>query len=51
MHSFCVSFDGEGEDGQSFLRVDFGIDCASPAYAVMQTYAIIMLFIYPIGGV
>lgn len=28
----CSSFNGEGEDGQSFLRVDFSIDCNSLFY-------------------
>jgi hypothetical protein len=28
----CSSFNGEGEDGQSFLRVDFSIDCNSFFY-------------------
>ena len=46
----CVSFSGEGEDGESFLRVDFSIDCNSTMYkGFMQPYAVAMLFIYPIG--
>ena len=28
----CVGFNGEGEDGERFLRVDFSIDCDSPLY-------------------
>ena len=47
---FCVGFDGEGEDGQQFLRADFSINCASTEYVVLRAYAIVMLFIYPVGG-
>ena len=47
---FCQYFNAEGEDGQGFLRVDFGIDCASPLYVgFMFPYAIVMLFVYPVG--
>ena len=47
---FCQYFSGEGEDGQGFLRVDFEISCDSPLYVgFIFPYAIIMLFVYPIG--
>ena len=37
----CVSFDGAGEDGQTFLRMDFSIDCNSPMYlGLMFPYAL-----------
>ena len=46
----CVSFNGEGEDGQSFLRVDFSIDCQSAVYrGFIFPYAMAMCFVYPVG--
>ena len=46
----CNTFSGEGEDGQSFLRVDFSIDCTSPMYVgFMRPYALAMVFVYPLG--
>jgi hypothetical protein len=41
----CESFD----DGTSFLKADYSIDCNDPAHAVMVTYATLMFLVYPIG--
>ena len=47
----CNTFSGEGEDEQSFLRVDFSIDCKSPMYvSSMRPYALAMVFVYPLGS-
>ena len=48
----CVGFNGEGESGQTFLRVDFSIDCASPLYqGFVLPYALVavMLATVPLG--
>jgi len=46
----CVGFDGEGENGERFLRVDFSIDCKSTLYlGFIFPYALAMVLIYPIG--
>lgn len=46
----CVGFSGEGEVPQSFLRVDFSIDCKSTLYTnFIFPYAIVMVVVYPIG--
>ena len=40
----CVGFNGEGEDGERFLRVDFSIDCDSPLYVgFIFPYALAMV--------
>lgn len=41
----CENFD----DGTSFLKADYSIDCNDPAHAVMLTYATLMFIVYPIG--
>lgn len=41
----CESFD----DGTRYLKADYSIDCTSPSYLIMQLYAIVMIFVYPIG--
>jgi len=47
---FCTEFDGEGEDNSRVLAADYSIDCDSMMYAgFLWPYAVIMLFIYPIG--
>lgn len=43
------SFAALGEDGAILLRVDLAIDTTSVAYAGFYPYALIMLFVFPIG--
>ena len=46
----CNTFNSEGEDGQSFLRVDFSIDCNGALYkGFILPYAWVMILIFPIG--
>ena len=33
----------------SFLRADFSVDCNSPRHQLMQLYATVMIFVYPLG--
>ena len=41
----CMDLD----NGTSWLDADLSIDCASPEHLTMQVYAIVMIFIFPIG--
>ena len=41
----CVEVD----DGTSWLRRDFSIDCASPKHIIMSWVAWVMLVVYPLG--
>ena len=41
----CEGFD----DGSSYLKADYSIDCNSTEYSLLFLYAIVMLFIYPFG--
>ena len=41
----CEEFD----DGTTFLRADYSIDCESTNHTFMKVYAMVMLFIYPVG--
>ena len=43
----CESWDGAGEDGRSYLRVDRSLDCESPEYITLLPYAYVMLALYP----
>ena len=43
------SCDSDFEDGQSFLRADYGISCASDTYRAFRAYAVLMIGVYPIG--
>ena len=37
------------DDGKSYLRADYSITCYTEIYTVYQTYAILMVFVYPVG--
>ena len=39
------------DDGQSYLRADYAINCASPEHQIATAFAVAMIFIYPIGTV
>ena len=39
----------ELSDGSSWLRADLSIDCTSPEHIGVQTYAVAMVVLYPIG--
>ena len=39
------------DDGQSYLRADYAINCASPEHTFATSFASVMLFVYPIGTV
>ena len=41
----CEGFD----DGSSYLKADYSIDCASGEYTALLAYAFVMLVVYPIG--
>ena len=41
----CDSLD----DGKSYLRADYSITCYTATYHAYQTYAILMVFVYPVG--
>ena len=41
----CSSLD----DGSRYLRRDPSIDCDAPTHSLMQSYAIIMIFVWPLG--
>ena len=41
----CDSLD----DGKAYLRADYSITCYTGTYTAYQTYAILMVFVYPIG--
>ena len=41
----CERFD----DGSSYLKMDYSIDCTSPTHILMTFYAFVMIIIYPIG--
>jgi hypothetical protein len=41
----CSSLD----DGSRYLRRDADLDCDAPAHSLMQSYAIIMIFVWPLG--
>ena len=37
------------DDGHSYLRRDFSIDCDTEAHSMMRHYAVLMVAIYPLG--
>ena len=37
------------DDGQSYLRADYAINCASPEHQVATAFAAAMIFVYPVG--
>ena len=39
----------DGFDEGSFLRLDYNISCADTTYKIYYAYAMLMIFIYPIG--
>jgi len=41
----CQEFD----DGTSFLKVDFSLDCQSPEHTFYKTFAGLMVCVYPVG--
>ena len=43
----CITLDDEEES--RFLRADFSVDCKSAAHTYMTFYAVLMLFVYPLG--
>ena len=46
----CETFhDSPGEPKPSFLRTDLSIDCNDPWHHTMEAYAVVMIFVYPIG--
>lgn len=46
----CHVFDEAEGGSQSFLFVDYSVDCQSARYQMYRSYAIIMVCIYPVGG-
>jgi hypothetical protein len=40
----------ELDDGSQVLMADFAIDCSSDAHRAMMGYAVLMLFVYPLGA-
>ena len=48
-HFICESFEGNGEVQHTYMRNDFSINCDSPIYKTMSIYAVLMIFVYPIG--
>jgi hypothetical protein len=44
----CTHFE-EVEPAVSYLARDYSLDCSSPRYKEYVAYAVVMLFIYPIG--
>ena len=45
----CDPFDQGGGEISMLLRVDSSIDCESTEYTYWRLYAVLMLFVYPIG--
>ena len=49
----CVEYESVDATGRSMtlrvLQADHGISCDSPSYKAWTSYAVIMLFVYPIG--
>ena len=43
----CYTLDDD--EGSSFLRADFSVDCSTYVHGLMRSYAILMVFVYPIG--
>ena len=37
------------DDGKAYLRADYSITCYTEMYTAYQTYAILMVFVYPVG--
>jgi hypothetical protein len=38
------------DDGQSYLRADYAINCASPEHQTATAFAALMIFVYPLGA-
>jgi hypothetical protein len=49
MQAFKCDTDWDPGSTVSFLQVDYSIDCNSPYNTTMETYAVVMIFIYPVG--
>jgi hypothetical protein len=47
--SFAAFLCYEFDDGTRFLRVDYSIDCDTPYHQMMQSYASLMVLVYPFG--
>jgi hypothetical protein len=45
----CESFDGGEDDDYLYLAVDLSIDCQKKRYALMTSFAAVMILVYPIG--
>ena len=49
----CVEYDSVDANGRlttlRVLQADHGISCYSPSYKKWTVYAVIMLFVYPVG--
>ncbi len=41
----CLSFD----DGSRYLAADLRMDCRSPRFKGMLSYAVVMLLVFPVG--
>lgn len=39
----------ELDNGVSYLRADYNLTCSTPQYDVYKAYAMVMIFIYPVG--
>lgn len=39
----------ELDDGNAYLRADYSVSCLTPRHAWYQTYALIMVVVYPVG--
>ncbi|CAM9123034.1 unnamed protein product, partial [Choristocarpus tenellus] len=39
----------ELEDGKTYLRADYSLECTSDRHQAFQAYAAIMIFVYPLG--
>jgi len=44
----CQTF-SEVEPSQSYLELDYGVDCNGSRYQTYRPYVLLMLFVYPIG--
>jgi hypothetical protein len=42
----CLSFD----DGSTYLAADLRMDCRSPRFKGMLSYALVMLLVFPVGA-
>ena len=45
----CASFDGGDDDDYLYLAADLSIDCHGERYAIMTSFAAVMILVFPIG--